>query len=133
MTTPPPSDSPQWKIERIAVERDAYIGSTVHITQPPLPPPPATPAFAVPYQRNPLFVGRSADLAALESLLDSARCVALAGTGGLGKTQLAVEYAYRARAQYPGGVFWLVMDTLGSIAGQVAALAGPDGLALPGA
>ena len=27
--------------------------------------------------------------------------------GGIGKTQLAVEYCYRYRDSYPGGVFWL--------------------------
>jgi len=35
---------------------------------------------------------------------------AFRGLGGLGKTQLAIEYAYRYRDQYPNGVIWLNAD-----------------------
>ena len=99
-------------------------------------PPPALAgpitAFQVPYPRNPLFVGRADVLAHLDTALGSGAVVALAGIGGVGKTQVALEYAYCARAQYPGGVFWLTMDQPDGIANQVAACAGPEGIALPG-
>ena len=31
----------------------------------------------------------------------------LSGMGGIGKTQLAVEYAYRYKEKYPGGIYWV--------------------------
>lgn len=67
--------------------------------------------FMVPFPIDQEFVGRSADLDQLHRLLKSgtlgARRAALVGMGGVGKTQLAVEYAYRHRNDYPGGVYWV--------------------------
>jgi hypothetical protein len=94
----------------------------------------AAAPFAVPFARNPLFIGRAGDLAQLARRLAPARAaVVVCGVGGLGKTQLAVEYAYQAweTGAYPGGIFWLRMDDPATIAAQVADLAGPPGLALP--
>jgi hypothetical protein len=34
----------------------------------------------------------------------------VAGTGGLGKSQLAIEYAHRFGPPYPGGVYWVDAD-----------------------
>jgi hypothetical protein len=70
------------------------------------------PRFVVPFLRNPGFVGREEDLADVHRLLQKGeavgvRPVAAAGMGGIGKTQLAVEYAYRYARKYPGGVYWV--------------------------
>jgi tetratricopeptide (TPR) repeat protein len=110
----------------VAVGGDVYDQRTYHLPA----ASPGGPAFVVPYPRNPLLTGRDAELARIGDLLDGGGCVAVVGTGGLGKTQLAGEYAHAARAQYPGGVFWLNMEQGAGIAGQVAALAGPGGLNL---
>lgn len=59
------------------------------------------------------FVGRDDELVELHEKLQQSQMVgvrpaaALTGLGGIGKTQLAVEYAYRYGASYPGGIFWI--------------------------
>jgi hypothetical protein len=82
--------------------------------------------FCVPFFQNPGFVGRADDLAVLHALLQEekaagVRPAALTGMGGIGKTQLAVEYAYRYRASYPGGVYWV--NAAESWQGELASLA----------
>ena len=52
------------------------------------------------------FLGREQDLAKLEGLLGEARLVTLTGTGGTGKTRLALETGARAAGRFPDGV-WL--------------------------
>ena len=94
----------------------------------PLPNAP----FLVSYERNPLFVGREADLTWLDEHIGDGPTPALVGTGGLGKTQLAVEFAYRTRARFPGGIFWLTMDTPENARSAVVASGGPLGMNLPG-
>ncbi|GCE06796.1 FxSxx-COOH system tetratricopeptide repeat protein [Dictyobacter aurantiacus] len=64
--------------------------------------------WTVPYTRNPYFTGREEILAQLEQQFTVSnetdphqptmtQLLALTGLGGIGKTQIAVEYAYRAR------------------------------------
>src|SRR5260370_41944518 len=67
----------------------------------------------VPLERNPLFTGRDDLLDRLHHLLHSgeARMVALTGLGGIGKTQTAVEYAYRFAATWSSGLFFLRAET----------------------
>jgi tetratricopeptide (TPR) repeat protein len=56
------------------------------------------------------FVGRKQALEDVHALLQQNAPVAIcavAGMGGIGKTELALQYAYQRRANYPGGVCWL--------------------------
>ncbi len=72
--------------------------------------------WTVPYPRNPLFTGREAELQAIEEAFSAGQhaaivqAQAISGLGGIGKTQLALEYAYRHRAAYRF-VFWVLADT----------------------
>src|SRR5262249_21373829 len=53
------------------------------------------------------FVGRVAELWELDAKLQDNSVVVITGGGGLGKTQLAVEYVRRFAGTYPGGIFWV--------------------------
>jgi hypothetical protein len=76
-------------------------------------------------QRNPAFVGRDTALVELRDQLLAGRTAvtqALHGMGGLGKTQLAVEYAYRFSGAYEL-VWWIAAEQTELIATQLADLA----------
>ncbi|ELS02352.1 putative ATPase [Xenococcus sp. PCC 7305] len=56
------------------------------------------------------FVGRDADLNNLHQLLQKSKSVAISaisGMGGIGKTELAIQYALKYQDQYPGSICWL--------------------------
>lgn len=80
--------------------------------------------------RTHYFTGREYLLARLrEQLVERHRAV-LSGLGGVGKTQTAIEYAVRHRADYPGGVFWVNAETSNSLTSGFVAIA--TMLRLPG-
>ncbi|HUS16855.1 MAG TPA: tetratricopeptide repeat protein [Chloroflexia bacterium] len=133
----PPAPPERWVIDSVAPARDAYVGSTVtwNVSLAALPPAFADAPFTVPYSPNPDFAGRDAELEMIAAALAGAPVAIVMGTGGQGKTQLAVEYAHRARAAgpYPGGILWVSLADPGGVAAQVALLAGPAGFNEPGA
>jgi hypothetical protein len=76
-------------------------------------------------QRNPAFVGRNTALVELRDQLlagGTAVAQALHGMGGVGKSQLAVEYAYRFAGVYEL-VWWIAAERTELIATQLADLA----------
>ncbi len=76
--------------------------------------------------RNPRFTGRDGMLTELRGRLRSGEATlvvqALYGLGGVGKTQLAIEYAHRFAADYDL-VWWLDAEQPALIPSQLAALA----------
>ncbi|MBM3188673.1 MAG: tetratricopeptide repeat protein [Chloroflexi bacterium] len=111
------------------------MAGTVYIGVPPAPPAaedrtPQTPPIFPPIwnvpPRNALFTGREALLndlhAALTSGEPAALTQAIAGLGGVGKTQLAVEYAYRHANDFDL-VWWLRAEAPALLAADYAELA----------
>lgn len=64
----------------------------------------------VPFGRNRFFTGREEILSSLSAQFQKEQVVALSGLGGIGKTQIALEYAYKQRENYEE-VFWVHADT----------------------
>jgi tetratricopeptide (TPR) repeat protein len=86
--------------------------------------PAVSTPWNVPHARNEAFTGREQILSDLRSDLVKKGMQALSGLGGVGKTQIAVEYAFRHREKYTA-VLWIFADTEQSVRGgftRIAAL-----------
>lgn len=59
------------------------------------------------------FVGRSGELAEVKNLLAAGRLVTLTGSGGCGKTRLAVQAAAAMADGWPDGVWWVDLGPVG--------------------
>lgn len=88
------------------------------------------------------FVGREAEIEQLHQLLQDNDVVAITditGQGGVGKTELAIQYSWRYLEDYPGGCCWLKSQQ-GDLGTQLLEFAIvnfpnfniPDGLSLAG-
>ncbi|KAH7074890.1 kinesin light chain 1 [Paraphoma chrysanthemicola] len=75
--------------------------------------------WVVPFQRNPNFIGRPREMARAEAFLaNDNRCerMAIAGLGGAGKTQIALEFAHRWRERYKDcAIFWIPVTSAESM------------------
>ena len=69
------------------------------------------PFSSVSQPRTKNFVGRERELEELHGLLADGRIPVVTGPGGTGKTELVLQYAARHKADYPGGMFQMNMET----------------------
>ena len=118
--------------------------------EPPFPAAPPTGAtfppdlpravHNLPFPPNSVFRGRDDELRKVRAALDQRNAVAvtqaaaITGLGGVGKTQLAIEYAWDAieRREYDY-VLWVRAESTAALDASLAALAGCETLNLPGA
>ncbi|RIK42312.1 MAG: hypothetical protein DCC57_18435, partial [Chloroflexi bacterium] len=143
----PPKTDPHALDQRLAAletalaQRDVPAPAPAALSLPldDLPPVgPLPPGSRMPLARNPLFVGRRADLLRLAAALSAHGTAAISqgetaaatGLGGIGKTQLASEFVHRYARFFAGGVFWLSFESGDAVAGEVAACGGAGGLEL---
>ena len=107
------------KHERRKPSSPPAFPSTLHASHAPEHPsfPGALPAvWNIPYPRNPYFTGREEVLHRLAASLRTGETVGISqpqavhGLGGVGKTQIALEYAYRYYQHYDA-VLWTRADT----------------------
>ncbi len=97
------------------------------VTEKPRYPGAYPEVWNIPHHRNPNFTGREDVLRDLRAALESGQAAALTqaqaihGLGGIGKTQLALEYAYRYGSQYDV-VWWIRSEESVTLASDYAAL-----------
>lgn len=71
--------------------------------------------FLVPYPQNTLLKNSDVWTAKIREAFSKGYQAAVyqaaaVGQGGIGKTAMAIEYAWKYSGEYPGGVFWLGME-----------------------
>lgn len=88
------------KLERV----HSALGRLESVFNPSVSPSSSTPSgiWSLPYPRNPFFTGREPLLKTIYEhfTITHETKQALSGLGGAGKTQIAIEYAYRHREAY---------------------------------
>lgn len=96
-----------------------------------------TRCFFVPLDRNGFFAGREAILRGIEETLARGataavtQAQAISGLGGVGKTQVALEFAYRARDRY-SDVLWVSAASEDTLRAGFAAIAEQLGIDVAG-
>src|SRR6478609_7117527 len=76
------------------------------------------------------FIGRSEELAEIAALLADPNCrlLTLVGSGGSGKTRLAIHVAAQQSNEFPQGVYFVPLAPLSVVESMIPALASELGL-----
>jgi hypothetical protein len=119
-------------IKADTVSGNTFIGTQINnpSTSTPLTGTPSN----LPSSGTPYFVGREDTLQEVHQKLQENNQLAIcavSGMGGVGKTELAVQYAIRYKEDYSGGLCWL-QGRVGDIGSQIVSFAlSRLGLAIP--
>ncbi|KAE8135653.1 violaceus kinesin [Aspergillus pseudotamarii] len=91
------------------------------------------PVWMVPFRESPRFVGREEEITRIEEMImeqNGPGKVAICGLGGVGKTRIALELAYRMRKQDSDcSIFWVTCTSYGSVEQAYMSIASKLGMA----
>lgn len=106
--SPPASTLSRNELRQAQARLQQQLADQTQLLEPKALPQPSL----MPFEHNPYFVGRSDELRRLAELVQyQAPVVVTTGIGGIGKTQLVVEFVHVYGSLFPGGVFWLNAST----------------------
>ena len=94
----------------------------------PDPPQPIRPLRMAPEPKR-VFTGRESLLTEIHQTLAAGELAALSGLGGIGKTELAIEYAHRHTDNY-SDILWILAESENTLVSDLDALARTLGLPL---
>ncbi|UCC86777.1 MAG: helix-turn-helix domain-containing protein, partial [Anaerolineales bacterium] len=112
----PPDQLPTFVKAARGVELVERLGAPLPVSETLEPrPAPPRPASNLPIPPTPL-IGRQPELTALARMLCEPQCrlLTLTGTGGIGKTRLALELAFTRRDLFPDGVYFVSLASFTS-------------------
>jgi len=104
---------------RVNQERQIKNMSLRHALVPESDEPGVFPNIILPFSQNPRFYGREAELEKIEKYLSpkddqSLRTFTIYGRRGVGKTEIALQFAYMNRPGFDA-IFWIQCETSVSI------------------
>jgi|GEM_PF-7129020 len=77
------------------------------------------------FRQNAIFVGRKAELLTIAKIVkEQNSIIAICGIGGLGKSQIAIEFVHRYGQYFSGGIFWLNASTYETVISEIASCHG---------
>ncbi|KFY69419.1 hypothetical protein V496_00259 [Pseudogymnoascus sp. VKM F-4515 (FW-2607)] len=85
---------------------DTFSTTVLQQSAAPLPIPKQHFNMLLPRAQS--FVGRDGELVQLTKALEAGKNVVMAGLGGVGKSQIALEYCYQYRKKYPTSYVWWI-------------------------
>lgn len=94
-------------------------------------PPERNLTWDVPHPRNPHFTGRSPVFESIDDVIEERFPVALVGMPGVGKTQIATEFAFRNRRRYDH-VWWAAASEAAGVVSYYHRMAEGLGVGSPG-